>query len=77
MTNEFWQDLTHIFTLHKGKVIGGIIGFIVGILVLLIGFWKTLLVLVFTVSGYFIGSRWDLEGDLKKLLDRLLPRQFK
>ncbi|MDI3546735.1 MAG: hypothetical protein PWR10_387 [Halanaerobiales bacterium] len=77
MAKEYWQDLIQVFTLNKGKIIGAFIGFIVGILVLFIGLLKTLLILAFTLLGYYLGSRWDLNGDFKKLLDKLLPPQFK
>lgn len=77
MDSNIWYQLNEIFINNKGKIFGSIIGFVFGILVLLIGFWKTLLVLTFTIIGYYIGSRWDLEGDFRKILDKLLPPQFK
>ncbi len=77
MDNEQWQNLIQIVMINKGKIIGGIIGFFVGLLILIIGFFKTLLVLIFTIIGFYFGSRWDLDGDLKKILDKLLPHQFR
>lgn len=77
MKNEFWQALFETLRLNKGKITGTVIGFIIGLLVLIIGFFKTILILIFTVLGYYIGSRWDLEKDFKKILDRLLPPQLK
>ncbi|MFW6287712.1 MAG: DUF2273 domain-containing protein [bacterium] len=77
MDSNIWHQLTEIFTYNKGKIIGALIGFVFGLLVLIIGFWKTLLVLFCTVLGYYIGSRWDLEGDFRKILDKLLPPQYK
>lgn len=77
MDSNIWYQLNEIFSNNKGKVIGALIGFLTGLLVLIIGFWKTLLVLLFTVVGYYIGSRWDIEGDFSQVLDKLLPPQFK
>lgn len=77
MDNNIWFLLKEVIANNKGKVYGTFIGLISGILVLIIGFWKTLLIFLFTALGYFIGSRWDQEGDFRKLLDRLLPPQFK
>ena len=77
MEGNFWYLLRELVANYKGKVYGTLIGFISAILVLIIGFWKTLLIFVLTAIGYYIGSRWDQEGDFRKLLDRLLPPQFK
>ena len=77
MDKEFFRQFYEIFRYNKGKILGAIIGFIFGFLLLFIGFWKTILVFVCTIIGYYIGSRWDMEGDFKKLLDKLLPRQYK
>jgi uncharacterized membrane protein len=77
MDNNYWQEITRQLNYHRGKLIGGLIGFIVGMLVLFIGVFKTILIVICTALGYYIGARWDAEGDFKKLLDRLLPPQFK
>lgn len=77
MDANIWYQLREIISNNKGKVYGTIIGFLTAIFILLIGFWKTFLMLILTSIGYYIGSRWDQEGDFKKLLDRLLPPQFK
>ncbi|HLV09495.1 MAG TPA: DUF2273 domain-containing protein [Halanaerobiales bacterium] len=77
MDNNYWQELVQQLNRHRGKLIGALIGFIIGLLVLLIGALQTLLIVIFTGLGYFIGSRWDTEGDFRKLLDRILPPQFK
>lgn len=77
MDNELWENIINTFNLNKGKIIGGFIGFIIGILVLIIGFFKTLLILLFTIIGYYLGSRWDVDGNLKEFLDKFLPKQYK
>lgn len=77
MDRNIWLQLDEIFKYHKGKIIGGILGFVFGILILYIGLLRTLLVFLLTSLGFYIGARWDIEGDLKKLLDRLLPPRFK
>lgn len=77
MQKEQFQSLIKFFLLHRGKIIGGLIGFIFGILFLLAGFWKTLVILFCTLIGLIIGSRWDINDDIKHLLDRILPPQLK
>jgi uncharacterized membrane protein len=74
MTMEkFWSQLFIYFKENNGKIVGGLLGFFFGILFLVIGFFKTLLLLICTFMGYYIGSRWNIEGDLKKLLNKILP----
>ncbi|QTL98525.1 DUF2273 domain-containing protein [Iocasia frigidifontis] len=77
MENELWKKLLQLITYHKGKVTGVLLGFFLAILILIIGFFKALLVVVFSFVGYYLGSRWDQEGDFKRVLDRLLPPQYK
>jgi uncharacterized membrane protein len=68
-----WQKVSQFIYLNRGKIIGGIIGCFLGILLLIIGFFKTILILSFTLIGYFFGSRWDRTGKIKDFLDKILP----
>ena len=71
--DNLWEQLLILFSENKGRILGGLLGFFFGILFLMIGFFKTLLLLICTFIGYYLGSRWDMEGDLKRLLNRILP----
>ena len=71
--NELYEEFLKIFKNSKGKIIGALIGFLAGILFLLIGFFKTLLLIICTVIGLYLGSRWDIEGDIKRILNKILP----
>ncbi len=77
MDKNMKEDLLIIIYNNKGKILGGLIGFLFGIIFLVVGFFKTLLILICTIIGYFLGSRWDIEGNLKKFLDRILPPQLR
>jgi uncharacterized membrane protein len=46
---------------------------LIGALFLLIGFWRTLFMLIFVLGGFFIGYKIDKKEDLMEWLDRLLP----
>ncbi|MHB1485389.1 MAG: DUF2273 domain-containing protein [Saccharofermentanales bacterium] len=55
-------------------VIGGSLGFVLGLFLILFGFWKTLFVFFLTGAGYYIGKKFfNNKDDLKDLLDRILP----
>ncbi len=44
---------------HKGAVAGAVIGLILAILMISIGFWKTLLMFILVLAGIFIGVAID------------------
>lgn len=62
-----------IWRVHSGKITGVLIGFVLGLLILIIGFFQALFVLFCMVIGYFIGKRIDDKEDLMEILDKLLP----
>lgn len=70
MLKEF---LLNIFSKNQGKIIGAFIGLILSVFILLIGFFRTLLIAVFVFAGYYIGKKIDNKEDLIELLDRILP----
>jgi uncharacterized membrane protein len=62
-----------IWRAHSGKITGVLIGFVLGLLILIIGFFQALFVMFCMVVGYFIGKRIDDKEDLMDILDKLLP----
>lgn len=65
--------LSEIWQLHGGKILGCGLGFILGILVLMLGFFQTVFVLFCVIAGYMVGKRIDEKEDLMDILDKLLP----
>ncbi|MCL2335991.1 MAG: DUF2273 domain-containing protein [Firmicutes bacterium] len=68
MDKEFFMEW---LTLHRGKIIGAAIGLLLGLAVILFGFFKTLLVVVFVVLGFGAGKQLDDRVDLWKMISRL------
>ncbi len=66
LMEEIWQH-------HSGKIIGVLLGFVIGILVITFGFFRTLFVALCAVAGYVVGKRIDQKEDLMEILDKLLP----
>ncbi|MCC0562595.1 DUF2273 domain-containing protein [Brevibacillus borstelensis] len=62
---------------HKGKLLGVAAGLFFGIIYLLVGFWDTLVFVVFVATGYYIGRKLDHKEDLREILDRILPGKFR
>lgn len=70
MLKEYLLD---ILSKNQGKIIGSIIGFVLAIFILLIGFFQTLLISLFVFAGYFIGRKIDKKEDFIEFLDKILP----
>lgn len=62
---------------HKGLIIGSCIGFVIGSLILWIGFFKTLFLVICIGIGAFFGSNNKFRKRLFEILDRVLPDIFK
>ncbi len=55
-------------------MVGALTGLSLGLLLVIFGFWKTLLVLVLTLLGYVLGVKYFSNPEqFKQLLDWLLP----
>lgn len=52
---------------YSGRILLTAIGFIVAILFLTIGFWRTLLIVVLTCVGYLVGKWEDGVLDMERL----------
>lgn len=72
--NTFWEGIYALWAAHKGKIVGGVCGFILAVLMLVIGFWKTMLILLLVSLGATIGSQVDDREQLLRWLDRILKR---
>jgi len=58
------------FDEHPGKLIGTTLGFILGLLMVTLGFWKTLALVLFVVVGFVLGKRQDENRSIMSWLDR-------
>ncbi|MBC8531164.1 DUF2273 domain-containing protein [Gehongia tenuis] len=69
------DTLLKILKEHRGKLIGGAAGLIFAVLVLLLGFWKSLFIALCVGVGVYLGSLGDDKGErMLKFLDRILPK---
>lgn len=75
---NFWTELGNklshfllwVLEEHPGKFIGTLSGFLLGLLVVVLGFWKALVLMIFVLLGLFLGKRHDDNKNLFDWLDR-------
>ncbi|TGE37807.1 DUF2273 domain-containing protein [Desulfosporosinus fructosivorans] len=65
--SEFWSKTGEIITKflvwaienHPGKLIGTSLGFVLGLLMVTLGFWRTVILALFAILGFVLGKRQD------------------
>lgn len=57
---------------NQGKIIGALIGFFIGIFLLTIGFFKTVILSACIGIGYYFGKKIDNKEDMLQFIERLL-----
>lgn len=73
MIKQILIDLLKIIDNNKGKSLGAFIGFLIGIMILIIGFFKTLFIFICTAIGYGIGGKTYNRARIKDWLEKILP----
>lgn len=69
---EMLEKLVFEIIQNRGKVIGLFAGLIFGILVINIGFLKTLFITLCLFLGYIIGKRVDDNESIREVVERML-----
>ena len=55
---------------HPGKLIGTTIGLVLGLLMVTLGFWRTLVLTLFALLGFVLGKRQDDYQSITTWLER-------
>ena len=69
--SNFWAEL---WQYHRGKIVGIFLGLLIGISLAVFGFWRTLLVAICIIIGYFIGKKIDGNFDFKEFFGKFSKR---
>lgn len=64
--NDYWNELLLLIVRHRGKVVGTLLGLILGWMVIAYGLLKTVFVAICIVVGYILGTRWDKGGENRR-----------
>jgi len=70
LLEEAWHN-------HRGKLVGTILGIIIGISILLFGFFKTLFIMICGLIGLFVGKRVDEKDNLMDIVEKIIPPGFR
>ncbi|SHF01757.1 MULTISPECIES: DUF2273 domain-containing protein [Caloramator] len=62
---------------NKGKILGVAIGLAFSILVLLIGFFKTVFIVFCVLLGYYIGNKIDNKENILETIEKIIPNEWK
>ena len=62
---------------HQGLVLGALIGAVLGLVFIVLGFWKTLVIAFFVSAGVVIGIAIDSNPQIKDAIKSLIDSIFK
>jgi len=76
--SEFWSKigekiskfLVWAIDNHPGKFIGTSVGLVLGLLMVTLGFWRTLVLALFVILGFVLGKRQDDDQLITTWLER-------
>lgn len=66
--------LDQLLIKNRGKTIGLLIGFLFGLIVLIIGFWRAVFLAICMCIGYWLGGMSDKKERFISFLDKILPK---
>ncbi len=69
------EKLTEIFGSSPGKMIGAIVGFLLGVLVLTFGVLKILVVVIFILLGIIVGKMIDDRSSVVESIMNIFRRR--
>ena len=79
---EFWlklgEKLSYFFFWaldhHPGKFIGTLSGFLLGLLIVTLGFWRALVLFLFVALGFLLGKRQDDHKNIATWVERIFNK---
>ncbi|MBM7581292.1 putative membrane protein [Caldicoprobacter guelmensis] len=70
------EEMSVFFKSNKGKIIGVAVGLLFGVLVLVVGFWRSLFLAICIGIGYLIGSVYDGGSKLRMFLKKMFSNDL-
>ncbi|MGM0471558.1 MAG: DUF2273 domain-containing protein [Bacillota bacterium] len=73
MSSEKLQRFLEILYIFRGRILGVCLGLLFSLSFIYFGFIPTVFILGSIFAGYYIGKRYDQQGDLRNIIDDILP----
>lgn len=74
MGNKVMNSLVWALDNHPGKLMGTAFGLILGLLMVTLGFWRTLVLVLFIAVGFILGKRQDDHKDISTWIEKTLNK---
>lgn len=75
--NEMKELLREAWLNHRGKLLGTILGLVLGACILIFGFFKTCFVVICGAIGLFVGKKLDDQENLYDVIEKIIPPGFR
>ncbi len=72
LNNKMLKDMVKPGT-KGGMIFYTALFFLCGLLLVTVGFWKTLFVVLFALAGLLVGSSGNLKGDIGAAVNKVVP----
>ncbi|GAX90912.1 DUF2273 domain-containing protein [Effusibacillus lacus] len=70
-----WNHIKDFLQRANLRTLGMLTGAILGVLYLIVGFWKSIVFAGFIVAGYLVGRWLDSQEDWRDVVERLIPNK--
>ncbi len=64
------ESLYHFVSENWGKVLGGLVGLAIALIIALFGFWKGIFIILCVLVGVYLGARMERQESLQQLVYR-------
>lgn len=68
--------MTVIWAQYSGRILCTFLAFLIGIVYLICGFWKTVVFWLLILLGYYVGRYVDRKEGLKDMIDKVFVKRW-
>lgn len=67
------HEIRRLFDENWGKILGGLAGLVLGLMIVIFGFWRGLFIIICVAAGVFLGRSLERNENLRNVLGRFWP----
>lgn len=65
------ESLHRFLEENWARVVGGLVGFLVALIIVIFGFWRGLFIIICVLAGIYLGGRMEKKGILNKFVSSI------